>query len=100
MGRMFIVHFWNEFPVVQLLAIVCNQFSSCSFFFDPSKILSTSDYVKDIILGGRQYYLKEPLSTIPKARKQLKVMWCIDRFCKIVLIVFIVKVLLSLSNFY
>lgn len=30
------------------------------------------EYLKDVILGGRQYCLKEPLSTLPKARIQLK----------------------------
>lgn len=30
------------------------------------------DYLKLTILGGRQYCLKEPLSTLPKARIQLK----------------------------
>lgn len=32
----------------------------------------TNDYLKQIILGGRQYCMKEPLSTLPKARMQLK----------------------------
>lgn len=31
------------------------------------------EYLKNCILGGRQYCLKEPLSTLPKARFQLKV---------------------------
>lgn len=31
------------------------------------------EYLKRSILGGRQYCLKEPLSTLPKARRQLKV---------------------------
>lgn len=31
-----------------------------------------SDFLKNCILGGRQYCLKEPLSTLPKARAQLK----------------------------
>jgi fatty acyl-CoA reductase len=30
------------------------------------------EYLKTVILGGRQYCLKEPLSTLPKARMQLK----------------------------
>lgn len=30
------------------------------------------EYLKNCILGGRQYCLKEPLSTLPKARFQLK----------------------------
>lgn len=31
-----------------------------------------NEYLKNCILGGRQFCLKEPLSTIPKARMQLK----------------------------
>lgn len=31
------------------------------------------NFLKDCILGGRQFCLKEPLSTLPKARAQLKV---------------------------
>lgn len=30
------------------------------------------NYMKDCLLGARQYYLKEPLSALPKARVQLK----------------------------
>lgn len=38
---------------------------------DTEKV-ETLSYMKDTILGGRQYCLKEPLSTLPKARMQLK----------------------------
>jgi alcohol-forming fatty acyl-CoA reductase len=34
--------------------------------------VETLEYLKYCILGGRQYCLKEPLSTLPKARLQLK----------------------------
>lgn len=30
------------------------------------------DYLRDTLLGGRQYCLKEPLTSLPKARIQLK----------------------------
>lgn len=30
------------------------------------------EYMKSCILGGRQYCLKEPLTSLPKARVQLK----------------------------
>lgn len=30
------------------------------------------DYLRDTLLGGRQYCMKEPLSTLPKARIQLR----------------------------
>lgn len=35
--------------------------------------IEEKEYLKDCILGGRQYCLKEPLSTLKKARIQLKV---------------------------
>lgn len=31
-----------------------------------------NEYLKNVILGGRQYCLKEPLSTLPRARIHLK----------------------------
>lgn len=34
--------------------------------------IDTKEYMKRSILGGRQYCLKEPLSSIPKARIQMK----------------------------
>jgi alcohol-forming fatty acyl-CoA reductase len=34
--------------------------------------VDTIEYLKSVILGGRQYCLKEPLTTLPKARMQLK----------------------------
>ena len=34
--------------------------------------IDVPNYIKDCILGGRQFCLKEPLSTLPKARAQLK----------------------------
>ncbi|TMW45261.1 hypothetical protein DOY81_009658 [Sarcophaga bullata] len=38
-----------------------------------------NEYLKNSILGGRQYVMKEPLSTIPKARVQHKCMYVLDR---------------------
>lgn len=34
--------------------------------------IDVAEYMKRSILGGRQYCLKEPLTTLPKARMQLK----------------------------
>ena len=34
--------------------------------------MDTTIYLKKLILGGRQYCMKEPLSTLPKARIQMK----------------------------
>lgn len=34
--------------------------------------VNVDDYMLKVILGGRQYCLKEPLTSLPKARMQLK----------------------------
>ncbi|XP_022224530.2 putative fatty acyl-CoA reductase CG5065 isoform X1 [Drosophila obscura] len=40
------------------------------------------EYMKHSILGGRQYVMKEPLTSLPKARIQLRFLYCLDRICK------------------
>ncbi|XP_032590859.1 putative fatty acyl-CoA reductase CG5065 isoform X1 [Drosophila grimshawi] len=40
------------------------------------------EYMKISILGGRQYVLKEPLTSLPKSRIQLRFMYVLDRVCK------------------
>lgn len=47
--------------------------------------LQPKEYLFKCVLGGRQYCLKEPLSTIPKARRQLKALYVLDRVTKFIL---------------
>lgn len=42
------------------------------FNFDTKNTGDEREYLKTSLLGGRQYCLKDPLSTLPKARIQLK----------------------------
>lgn len=42
------------------------------FGFDSENTGEEYEYLKNALLGGRQYCLKDPLSTLPKARIQLK----------------------------
>lgn len=42
------------------------------FKFDSSKIGDEYEYLKNSMLGARVYCVKDPLSTLPKARVQLK----------------------------
>jgi len=44
------------------------------------------EYMKRSLLGGRQYCLKEPLTTLPKARMQLRALYFLDRFTKVLLL--------------
>lgn len=48
--------------------------------------LEPREYMFKCVLGGRQYCLKEPLSTIPKARRQLKALYVLDRVTKLILL--------------
>lgn len=41
-------------------------------FYTSTIGIDNEEYLKQCILGGRQFCLKEPLSTLPKARFQLK----------------------------
>lgn len=50
------------------------KFISChSFYMDTTVVPKEHEfsYLRDTMLGGRQYCLKEPLSTLKKARMQL-----------------------------
>ncbi|XP_070134940.1 putative fatty acyl-CoA reductase CG5065 isoform X1 [Drosophila bipectinata] len=40
------------------------------------------EYMKVSILGGRQYVMKEPLTSLPKSRIQLRFMYVLDRISK------------------
>lgn len=44
------------------------------FFIDSGSIPASYEdkFIENTLLGGRQYVLKEPLSTLPKARIQMK----------------------------
>lgn len=55
--------------------IIFHQRNSFNMYTDD---IDVNEYLKTVILGGRQYCLKEPLSSIPKARMQLKA-WVLTR---------------------
>jgi alcohol-forming fatty acyl-CoA reductase len=40
-------------------------------------------YFENCILGGRRYLLKQSDDMLPSARRMMKVMWAIDRLCKL-----------------
>ncbi|CAG9797074.1 unnamed protein product [Chironomus riparius] len=56
------------------------------------------DYLRDTLLGGRQYCMKEPLSTLPKARIQLKIMKIIDALIKLFFLYHILRYILKATG--
>ncbi|XP_055548928.1 putative fatty acyl-CoA reductase CG5065 isoform X7 [Wyeomyia smithii] len=60
--------------------------------------IDTKDYIRRIVLGGRQYCMKEPLSSLPKARIQLKALYVLDKIGKAFMIWFLTWSLLSTTG--
>ncbi|XP_055380127.1 fatty acyl-CoA reductase 1 isoform X2 [Condylostylus longicornis] len=52
-------------------------------------------YFENCTLCARRYILKEPDDTIPAARKHMRIMYVIDKFCKIAFIIFLLYMLYS-----
>ncbi|TDG46437.1 hypothetical protein AWZ03_007211 [Drosophila navojoa] len=44
------------------------------------------EYLKTSILGGRQYVMKEPMTSLPRSRIQLRFLYVLDRVCKTVIL--------------
>ncbi|KAL1463625.1 hypothetical protein WDU94_015363 [Cyamophila willieti] len=53
-----------------------------AIFFMDNVDHDINKYMRDIILGARQYCLKEPMSSLPKARRQIKFLYMLDKLGK------------------
>jgi alcohol-forming fatty acyl-CoA reductase len=42
-------------------------------------------YFENCILGGRRYLLKQTDDMLPAARRMMKVMYCVDKLCKLLI---------------
>ncbi|KAJ9598008.1 hypothetical protein L9F63_026887, partial [Diploptera punctata] len=56
------------------------------------------EYLLNGILGARQYCLKEPLSSIPRCRRNLKILYVIDRLWSLMFYSFLVWMIVSYSR--
>ncbi|CRK93122.1 CLUMA_CG006592, isoform A [Clunio marinus] len=67
------------------------------FFIDTDVVPDEfeDEFLRNCLLGARQFILKEPLSTIPRARIQMKIAYVVDRLCKCLFFYFIIKYLLN-----
>ncbi|GLH04505.1 Putative fatty acyl-CoA reductase CG5065 [Gryllus bimaculatus] len=55
-----------------------------SVFYISDVEVDVADYLRNILLGARQYCMKEPLTSIPRARRHLMLMYLIHNVAKIV----------------
>lgn len=89
---------WN-FKSEQYQAIAQNLTPADYELFDMDvDRIDTKDYIRRIVLGGRQYCMKEPLSTLPKARIQLKALYVLDKVGKAFMIWFLTWSILSITG--
>ncbi|CAO1382963.1 unnamed protein product [Diamesa tonsa] len=63
-----------------------------------TEIIDDHEYLTSIILGGRQYCMKEPLSSLPKARKHLQILKFVDYAAKIFWVLFLFWMLMKISQ--
>ncbi|CAO1377125.1 unnamed protein product [Diamesa serratosioi] len=63
---------------------------SIMFFINSESVGDeTDEYIYNCLMGARQYCIKDPLSTLPKARMQLKFQFFVDLACKILFFLFL-----------
>lgn len=63
-----------------------------------TKALSWDEYLLNYILGTRKYYLKDDLSTLPRARQIFKYLYIADLFVKILFSILVVWFIYSWMN--
>jgi fatty acyl-CoA reductase len=70
------------------------------FVFDLSvlKLSEVPAYLENSSLGLRQYFLKEPISSIPKSRRKYKIMWTIDKIVKGFVLLFLLRFVLKIFS--
>ncbi|KAG5685053.1 hypothetical protein PVAND_014255 [Polypedilum vanderplanki] len=67
-------------------------------FFIDSKKIDVKSASRQAIIGGRVYCLKDPMSTIPKARKLIWIQYVIDRVIKIFFFYWLIKKVLTYTG--
>uniref|UniRef100_A0A2A4J9G5 Fatty acyl-CoA reductase n=1 Tax=Heliothis virescens TaxID=7102 RepID=A0A2A4J9G5_HELVI len=68
-----------------------------TFYTDPS-LLDPDEYLKNYVLGTRQFCCKEDPANLPRARKLHKIRYIADRFIKLLFIILVLWTLYSHSQ--
>uniref|UniRef100_A0A182FRU7 Fatty acyl-CoA reductase n=1 Tax=Anopheles albimanus TaxID=7167 RepID=A0A182FRU7_ANOAL len=88
-----------DFKSYQYQAIAKNLTPEDNVIFTmDADAIDTKDYLRRIILGGRQYCMKEPLSTLPKARIQLKMLYVLDKVAKAFMLYLMLWLFLTITG--
>ncbi|XP_070500579.1 putative fatty acyl-CoA reductase CG5065 [Chironomus tepperi] len=69
-------------------------------FFVDSRQIDSEQMVRQAIIGGRVYCLKDPLSTVPKAKRLLKIQYVIDKLVKYLFFYWVFKKILVYSGIW
>ncbi|KAK9500979.1 hypothetical protein O3M35_002123 [Rhynocoris fuscipes] len=93
----FTTHQWI-FPNAKLLAIreAMNPYDRETFTLDFEKIEIMS-YLTNTVLGARTYLLKEDLKSLPRCRRNLKILWVLDKVVTMLFYYFLLWLLFNYS---
>ncbi|CAG9802080.1 unnamed protein product [Chironomus riparius] len=69
-------------------------------FFVDTRQIDVDKMVRQSIIGGRVYCLNDPLSTVPKAKRLLKIQYVIDRLVKFIFFYWVIKKVLVYSGIW
>ncbi|XKL65276.1 hypothetical protein PGB90_008696 [Kerria lacca] len=56
------------------------------------------EYFKNCVMAARIYLLNEPPETIPAAKRHMKIMYCVDLFCKILFFGWLLWIFVGILN--
>lgn len=65
---------WSLWPAL-------NERDKKTFYINNVVPVNTREYLKIILLGSRQFCCKEPLSSLPRARRNLRIMYYVHHTC-------------------
>ncbi|KAJ4443859.1 hypothetical protein ANN_05646 [Periplaneta americana] len=72
--------------------------SDRAVFYTDFEAVQDEEYLYHTVLGARQYCLKEPLSSLPRCRRNLKILYVVDRLWSVAFYLLLVWLVISYSD--
>ncbi|XP_069692562.1 putative fatty acyl-CoA reductase CG5065 [Periplaneta americana] len=72
--------------------------SDRAMFYTDFEAVQDEEYLYHTVLGARQYCLKEPLSSLPRCRRNLKILYVVDRLWSVAFYLLLVWLVISYSD--
>ncbi|XP_055536616.1 putative fatty acyl-CoA reductase CG5065 [Wyeomyia smithii] len=67
------------------LRTILNEEEKVKYKIDGEGVV-VEEFFEACVWGARRFILKEPDDTLPAARRHMKIMWCVDKICKTLIV--------------